>query len=79
MTSPSDPEPTMFTDRVMSPAPVERPGDKRRSMPLSYRVVLASGWTRRLVAFLAGASGALAMAPIGFFPAMADYSIEHAA
>ena len=61
----------MFTDRVMSPAPAERPGDKRRSMPLSYRVVLASGWTRRLVALLAGASGALAMAPIGFFPAMA--------
>ncbi len=61
----------MSTEGVMSPGPLERPRGVSRSVPLSHRVVLASGWTRRLVALLAGASGALAMAPIGFFPAMA--------
>ncbi len=33
-------------------------------------VVLAAGWPRRLVALLAGAFGALALAPIDFVPAM---------
>ncbi len=61
----------MLTDRVMSPEPVGRPEHGPHSIPLSHRVVLASGWARRLVALLAGAAGALAMAPIGFFPAMA--------
>ncbi len=62
----------MSTDRVMSPGTC-RSGLRHgpHSIPLSHRVVLASGWARRLVALLAGAAGALAMAPIGFFPAMA--------
>ena len=33
-------------------------------------VILSSGWTRRAIAFIAGATGALAMAPVDFFPAM---------
>ncbi|WP_374545142.1 apolipoprotein N-acyltransferase [Rhodoblastus sp.] len=36
---------------------------------LAQRVILAEGWTRRLIAFLGGATGALALAPVGFFPA----------
>ncbi len=43
----------------------------RAAAPLGHRVVLASGWARRGIAALAGACGALAMAPVGFFPAMA--------
>lgn len=34
------------------------------------RVILAEGWTRRLVAFAAGAVGALALPPVDFAPAM---------
>ena len=37
---------------------------------LADRVVLAAGWTRALIAFAAGASGALAMPPFGFWPAL---------
>ncbi len=37
---------------------------------LAHRVVLASGWTRRLIAFVAGACGALAMAPVDVVVAM---------
>ncbi len=37
---------------------------------LADRVILASGWTRRLIALLAGACGALAMAPVDFGPAL---------
>ena len=37
---------------------------------LADRIILASGWSRRLIALLAGAVGALAMAPIDFGPAM---------
>jgi apolipoprotein N-acyltransferase len=33
-------------------------------------VILSSGWARRGIAFFAGAIGALAMAPVDFFPAM---------
>src|SRR5271154_5774942 len=33
-------------------------------------IILSGGWRRRLIAFLAGAIGALALAPINFFPAM---------
>ena len=33
-------------------------------------VILSSGWTRRGIAFVAGATGALAMAPVDFIPAM---------
>jgi apolipoprotein N-acyltransferase len=32
-------------------------------------VILSWGWSRRLIAFLAGAIGALALAPVGFVPA----------
>ena len=37
---------------------------------LANRVVLTSGVKRALIAFFAGAVGALAMPPVGFFPAM---------
>lgn len=33
-------------------------------------VILSGGWRRRLIAFLAGATGALALAPFNFLPAM---------
>jgi apolipoprotein N-acyltransferase len=36
-----------------------------------HRVILAEGWSRRALAFLAGACGALALEPVGFMPAMA--------
>jgi apolipoprotein N-acyltransferase len=36
-----------------------------------HRVILAEGWSRRALAFLAGACGALALEPLGFLPAMA--------
>ena len=36
---------------------------------LAQRVILADLWQRRLIAFCGGAFGALALAPIGFFPA----------
>lgn len=39
-------------------------------LSLADRVILASGWTRRLIALLAGAFGALAMAPFNFGPAL---------
>ena len=38
---------------------------------LSHAVLLAEGWRRRAIALGAGASGALALAPIGLFPAFA--------
>ena len=34
------------------------------------RVVLSSGWTRRLIALIAGAFGAMALAPLNFGPAL---------
>jgi apolipoprotein N-acyltransferase len=33
-------------------------------------VILSGGWRRRLIAFVAGVSGALALAPVDFLPAM---------
>lgn len=39
-------------------------------LSLADRVILASGWTRRLIALLAGAFGALAMAPVAIGPAL---------
>ena len=43
----------------------------RASAPtLLQRIVLARGWTRRAIAFCAGAAGALALAPFDFIPAM---------
>lgn len=38
---------------------------------ISHAVILAEGWTRRAIAFSAGAVGALAMAPVDLLPAMA--------
>ena len=38
---------------------------------LVYRIILAWGWERRLIAMVAGAIGALAMPPVDFFPALA--------
>lgn len=38
---------------------------------IAQRVILAWGWRRFLIAFLAGASAALAMPPFGFLPALA--------
>jgi len=37
---------------------------------IATAIILASGWRRRLIAFAAGAIGALAMAPFNFFPAL---------
>ena len=37
---------------------------------IATAIKLASGWRRRFIAFAAGAMGALAMAPINFFPAL---------
>ena len=37
---------------------------------IATAIKLASGWRRRFIAFAAGATGALAMAPINFFPAL---------
>ncbi|MBB4197018.1 apolipoprotein N-acyltransferase [Rhodoblastus sphagnicola] len=38
-------------------------------LSLSQKVILAEGWTRRLIAFFGGAIGVLALAPFSFFPA----------
>ena len=37
---------------------------------LSFAVMLSSSWRRFLIAFSAGAVGALALAPVGFYPAL---------
>jgi len=45
--------------------------DGSRTGPtLPQRIILAEGWTRRAIAFAAGAVGALALAPVDFAPAM---------
>jgi len=38
--------------------------------PVAEFVILAGGWRRRLIAFIGGACGALALAPVNFLPAM---------
>ena len=40
-------------------------------LALAASIILATGWRRRLIALAAGATGALAMAPFNFFPALA--------
>lgn len=40
-------------------------------LSLPQSVILADGWTRRAIAFVAGAAGALALPPFDFAPAMA--------
>ncbi|MGP8233492.1 MAG: apolipoprotein N-acyltransferase [Methylovirgula sp.] len=38
--------------------------------PIAEYVILADGWRRRLIGFVGGACGALALAPVNFLPAM---------
>ncbi|MBM3608618.1 MAG: apolipoprotein N-acyltransferase, partial [Alphaproteobacteria bacterium] len=38
---------------------------------IAFQVILSAGWRRRLIAFLAGACGALALPPLAVFPALA--------
>ncbi|RTL87997.1 MAG: apolipoprotein N-acyltransferase [Hyphomicrobiales bacterium] len=45
-------------------------GARAGLIPLPQRIILADGWTRRLIAFAAGALGALALPPFDFAPAM---------
>src|SRR6202023_1902826 len=40
-------------------------------LAIAASIILAAGWRRRLIALAAGATGALAMAPFNFFPALA--------
>lgn len=44
--------------------------DLNAPISLPQRIILAEGWTRRAIAFGAGATGALALAPVNFAPAM---------
>src|SRR5262249_49551782 len=37
---------------------------------LAEKIILSSGWRRRAIAFVSGAGGALALAPVDFLPAM---------
>ncbi len=37
---------------------------------ISHRIILSYGWERRIIAFLAGAIGVLAMPPIGLLPSL---------
>ncbi|HYC24972.1 MAG TPA: apolipoprotein N-acyltransferase [Roseiarcus sp.] len=46
------------------------PGGASLVQATAEQVVLAWGWRRRLIALCAGAAGALAMAPVNFWPAM---------
>jgi apolipoprotein N-acyltransferase len=41
-----------------------------KRLSLADPVILASGWQRTLIAFLAGAASTLALAPVNFWPAM---------
>ena len=43
---------------------------ERPVLSFPERIILAEGWTRRAIAFCAGAVGALALAPVDFTPAM---------
>src|SRR5215212_7062963 len=66
--------------RLRAPPPNDHPGlglafssplEKRRRMTrLAQSVILAWGWRRWLMAFVAGALGALAMPPFGVLPAL---------
>lgn len=49
----------------------DRLGEAARAMSWAQQVILAEGWTRRLIALSAGACGALALEPFGLLPAMA--------
>lgn len=52
---------------MQDPTPLPRESALR---PFAQTVILAWGWPRRAIAFLAGAAGALAMPPFSFAPAL---------
>ncbi len=54
--------------------PIRGAGARQKGVSVSRlanAIILSSGWTRRLIACLAGALGALAMPPVGAFPVFA--------
>lgn len=54
----------------MAQASITRGEGAGPALTLPQRIILAEGWTRRAIAFFAGACGALALAPVDFAPAM---------
>ena len=57
-----------LTTRALARTADRSPGG--RLSALATRIILSHGWTRCLIAAAAGALGALAMPPFGFFPAL---------
>ena len=43
---------------------------ENRLTQISHRIILSHGWERRIIAFMAGAVGVLAMPPIGLLPSL---------
>ena len=62
---------TATLKKLDSPANQRSRSSKAFVFSLAQRVILADGWPRRLIALAGGACGALALAPLGFFPAFA--------
>lgn len=54
----------------MAQASISRGEGAGPALTLPQRIILAEGWTRRAIAFFAGACGALALAPVDLAPAM---------
>jgi apolipoprotein N-acyltransferase len=54
----------------MAQASIITGAEAEPALTLPQRIMLAEGWTRRAIAFLAGACGALALAPVDVAPAM---------
>lgn len=54
----------------MAQASITRGAEAEPALTLPQRIILSEGWARYGVAFLAGACGALALAPVDFAPAM---------
>ncbi|MBY6242137.1 apolipoprotein N-acyltransferase [Methylosinus sp. Sm6] len=54
----------------MAQASITKGAGAEPALTIPQRIILAEGWTRRAIACLAGACGALALAPIDFAPAM---------
>jgi apolipoprotein N-acyltransferase len=46
------------------------PNDRSPTLRVAETIMLAGGWRRRFIACIAGATGALAMAPVDFFPVL---------
>jgi len=55
---------------MAAPAGSQTPKEMSYMLRIAETIMLADGWRRRLIACAAGAAGALAMAPVDFFPAM---------